>query len=375
MNLIVLLVSLVCVYGNILTFSREEDVKGRISMPFSQRCHKSFDYEVTPTLKFKMCTAQNLQEERNSRSIVGILSKKHYLPTCRIMHLLLWMRAEVHHGKVDLDEIFADIGMNIGSCTAHMAALGYKSVSIDPVDWHVKLMSTTTVEANRKWFGETDVLWAGISSYTHNRTVRLVHGAQNFGSTAMDFLAPGEERGTDTLFKTFRDLRLFAFDDLVEDNNIALVKIDCEGCEWEALAGANKALERIPLMKIEFELQLKAHTWRNGTGTHATHEDLLDRLAAFDFRVICEPDKYSDVPYYFGRNSATASEIDSIFGSNVYNLPFNSSVMSDAARSILTSVQLTSKNIYEVRASGVRCTDIIAIKNPLLVEMQQHFLR
>ena len=59
-----------------------------------------------------------------------------YLPTCRVMHLMLWMASEVSGHRLGKD-FFVDVGANIGSCTMHMASLGFPVISVEPVQQHV----------------------------------------------------------------------------------------------------------------------------------------------------------------------------------------------------------------------------------------------
>ena len=74
-------------------------------------------------------------------SIIRLIQSRGYLPTCRILHLLLWMQSEVSASpskKNNRRDHFIDIGANIGSCTTHIAALGYPVISAEPVTEHIK---------------------------------------------------------------------------------------------------------------------------------------------------------------------------------------------------------------------------------------------
>ena len=74
-------------------------------------------------------------------SIIRLIQSRGYLPTCRILHLLLWMQSEVSASpskKSNRRDHFIDIGANIGSCTTHIAALGYPVISAEPVTEHIK---------------------------------------------------------------------------------------------------------------------------------------------------------------------------------------------------------------------------------------------
>lgn len=96
-------------------------------------------------------------------SIINLITSRGYLPTCRIMQLMLWMDATVSNpskGAMRRD-FFVDVGANIGSCkmidfhfnevdvsitsaslhksvgTVHMAALGFPVISVEPVPEHI----------------------------------------------------------------------------------------------------------------------------------------------------------------------------------------------------------------------------------------------
>jgi 2-polyprenyl-3-methyl-5-hydroxy-6-metoxy-1,4-benzoquinol methylase len=52
------------------------------------------------------------------------------------MQLMLWMASEVSGHRLHRDT-FVDVGANIGSCSVHMAALGFPVISVEPVLEHV----------------------------------------------------------------------------------------------------------------------------------------------------------------------------------------------------------------------------------------------
>lgn len=101
-------------------------------------CKFTTKYDTTSIVNFQMCTGQKDQDLKNGMSIINLIASRGYLPTCRIMQLMLWMSAEVHDSKSLAREIFVDVGANIGSCSVHMASLGFPVVSVEPVKEHVE---------------------------------------------------------------------------------------------------------------------------------------------------------------------------------------------------------------------------------------------
>lgn len=93
-------------------------------------CAHYTEYFVTPNIKFPMCTGQNPQDLKNGMSIINLIQSRGFLPTCRVMHLMLWMLSEVTpHHALSRDHLFVDVGANIGSCSVHIAALGLPVIS------------------------------------------------------------------------------------------------------------------------------------------------------------------------------------------------------------------------------------------------------
>lgn len=81
---------------------------------------------------------------KNGMTIIKLVESRGYLPTCRVMQLMLWMASEVatdpginpYPGLMPKDA-FIDIGANIGSCSVHMAAMGFPVIAVEPVREHV----------------------------------------------------------------------------------------------------------------------------------------------------------------------------------------------------------------------------------------------
>lgn len=77
-------------------------------------CKHQSTYFVTSNVQFPMCMGQTDQDLKNGMSIINLINSRGYLPTCRILHLLLWMSSVVHEKSTLPRDYFVDIGANIG---------------------------------------------------------------------------------------------------------------------------------------------------------------------------------------------------------------------------------------------------------------------
>lgn len=105
-------------------------IQNRTFAGTTEGCGYWTPYFTTPNIKFNMCTGQTQQDLKNGMSIINLINARGFLPTCRVMHLMLWMMSEATpHHYIHRDNYFIDVGANIGSCSVHMASLGLPVVS------------------------------------------------------------------------------------------------------------------------------------------------------------------------------------------------------------------------------------------------------
>ena len=229
-------------------------------------------YETTNIVSFQMCVGQNPQDLKNGMSIINLIQSRGYLPTCRVLHLMLWMQSEVTIGgnsKLgNRRDTFVDIGANIGSCSNHIASLGYPVISAEPVREHVNTIKGT-MESNPSFHIELNHV--GISSEVKTMNVSFGHGARNWGASIF------EEDNTPNAQAT---LDLKTVDQLVGPRRVSLMKIDCEGCEWSAIMGAKRTLRKTPMLKIE----LVQPKYTDGNTT-ATPEEVVKFLYEHGFEL------------------------------------------------------------------------------------------
>lgn len=86
-------------------------------------CKHRSQYFVNPNTKFQMCTGQTDQDLKNGMSIINLINSRGFLPTCRVMQLMLWMAGTVNDKGYVGRELFVDVGANIGMiihCRSHL---------------------------------------------------------------------------------------------------------------------------------------------------------------------------------------------------------------------------------------------------------------
>lgn len=142
-------------------------------------------YETTSVVNFQMCVGQSPIDLKNGMSIINLIQTRGYLPTCRVLHLMLWMQSETvfDSGMENRRDAFIDIGANIGSCSSHIASLGYPVISAEPVTEHVRTIQGT-IETNPSF--HIDLHHIGIGSVEKSVNVSFGHGARNWGASVFE---------------------------------------------------------------------------------------------------------------------------------------------------------------------------------------------
>lgn len=319
-------------------------------------CQHTTQYVTTSIVSFPMCIGQTNQDLKNGMSIINLIQSRGYLPTCRILQLMLWMASEVNENQVLPREVFVDIGSNIGSCAVHMASLGFPVIAVEPVQQHVNTIKGT-MELNPSF--HIDLHHGGISSVERIVKVNFGHGSRNWGASEF------HEINT-TANETYEsELLVQTFDQVVNQRRISLVKIDCEGCEWDTLKGAKRALKRIPMIKIE--LVQPEYTSGNETVPSA---HILQFLQSNGFDLFI--DRWAENSLYFGNHGNELLDIDKMFGSTKFKIKSDRETLYKSAKSILESqfdASAFNRNSFLKQA-----TDVIAIEKSLSNKMKQKFI-
>lgn len=111
-----------------------------------------------------------------------------------------------------------------------MASLGFPVIAAEPVQQHVDTIRGSK-DINPAF--HIDLQHIGLSSVDRSIRANFGHGARNWGASEF------HEVGHNESFEA--ELRLKTLDQVVGNRRVALLKVDCEGCEWEALKGCAAA--------------------------------------------------------------------------------------------------------------------------------------
>ena len=117
----------------------------------------------------------------------------------------------------------------------HMAFLGFPVVSVDPVWDHVEIMKLTH-QLNPSF--RIDI-FHGLVAYP-NRVVKakIFHRAKDWGSTTIEEIGVSAPPGFINKRLPVSELSQITLSTLLRKRkHIGMVKLDCEGCEYDALMG------------------------------------------------------------------------------------------------------------------------------------------
>lgn len=319
-------------------------------------CKFSTQYVTTSSVTFQMCTGQTHQDLKNGMSIINTINARGFLPTCRVMQLMLWMFSEVVGSKMLNKDFFVDIGANIGSCSVHMASLGFPVISVEPVQQHVDTIRGS-IDINPSF--HIDLHHIGMSSSERTIHANFGHGSRNWGATEFHEVSRNES------FET--ELRLKTLEQVIGGRKVSLLKVDCEGCEWAALKGAQRALRRVSMIKIE----VVQPSYSAGNET-VTAEHVLLFLQNNGFALFT--DLWAENDLYFGRRNNEILEIDRMFGSKKFkeaSVPDILLLHSCAKRVLAHPINASNFNHKHFMRSA---TDVIAIENTLAEKMKRKWL-
>ncbi len=166
------------------------------------------------------------------------------------------------------DDLFVDIGANVGSYTVLSAGVvGAKTISIEPVPGTYEILLTNIKLNNCEQIAKP--LNIGLGS--EKKTIKFTRSFGTENHVALD-------NETDTI-----DVPVEKFDDLMVGKLPVLVKMDVEGFETEVLNGMGKSLENNQLKAIIIELNGSGN--RYGYDESKIHEKLLSHhFTPFQYR-------------------------------------------------------------------------------------------
>jgi FkbM family methyltransferase len=141
-------------------------------------------------------------------------------------------------------ELVVDVGANIGACTLHAALAGYRVIAIEASPTHI------------------DMIQHSLRLNNLQNRVKLLHTAISAeAGLTLNFTEPSNtaatrqaEEGETVSFTTTTS----TISEILKDEPcVRLFKIDCEGCEYEAIKDLLETgmLDKIDVVKIEINSQ------------------------------------------------------------------------------------------------------------------------
>jgi FkbM family methyltransferase len=154
------------------------------------QCKYSYQHFTNPKLITDICVALDPLRLKQESSIGLILERRGYLPTCRVMQIMLWMMATVSGGVLS-SNLFVDVGANIGSCSVCMASFGMHTIAFEPFLAHVEIIHASKIQSHLN----IHVHHGGVAATSTTKLVRFRHGSRNYGATVFE-TEPGIEPDT-----------------------------------------------------------------------------------------------------------------------------------------------------------------------------------
>ena len=312
----------------------------------------SINYEATATISFPLCIGYNSLDVRRSSTFFPTISARGYDPSCRVLHLLLWM-LEVSIPESTKNSAYVDIGAFIGSCVFHMASLGYESIAVEPFPDFVNVMKGT-IAANpafKRLVQIHQVLAGDVDKYVYGD---FWHSPTNWPNTGFSIISSGDTGSTKVKMETLSEI--------IGTNVISIVKFRCTGCEYTVLKKSIALLKthRIPILRIQF--------------TPSVFNDEKDALLLLNStEYVLLPDIFPSLHLHSGKQSDVLYPVDKLFGSKKFKQILNISLLYDAAIKMLhTKIDLNNFPVVEFTR---RHADVIAIAKPIYVKLISHFLK
>jgi FkbM family methyltransferase len=165
------------------------------------------------------------------------------------------------------DDVFVDVGANIGSYTILASAeIGAKTISIEPVPSTFDFLKNNIILNN-----------IGNLVEIHNVGLAGSNGLIKFTGTqdTVNHVAINND-------KDLIEVKVDTLDGIIKTVNPCLIKIDVEGYEYEVLKGASKTLKN-PFLKALI-VELNGSGKRYGYNDNDVHKRLIDNgFAPFEY--------------------------------------------------------------------------------------------
>lgn len=317
-------------------------------------CRHTLPYFVNSNIQYEMCVAQTDEYLKSGDSIIGIIRARNFMPTCRSLQMLLWMHSQIHESNGHRNYAI-DVGANIGTCTMHMASLGYYVYAVEPVREHIsiiqgslKMNPTFPVHLYQGGAGEADKIIFG----------KISHGDSNWGGSKIEIVGGDSAKDGNAA-----QIDIFSLDSIIgTKKRITMLKIDCEGCEYGALKGAVNSFSKIAMIK--FELNQKEYKAGNET---ISAKNMLKFVEEKNYELFV--DQFTEMGLFHGGKAKTVLDVDRLFGSKKFGLGVDESFIHGYAKKVLKASIKVDEFDYESFAKNADM-DVIAIQKKLAYLMK-----
>ena len=184
---------------------------------------------------------------RSSRDIVSDFIKwDGYIEDCRrAVH-----EALIFSDHLESCDLIIDVGANIGACAIDFAAADFRVIAIEPNPVSLSLLESSLRMNN---FSESVELVRGAVAEVSNIDLVFREPSDNAGGS---FRVRESVTGSSVPWKSFTSTSLLLSDLTREASCIRLLKLDCEGCEIDAVRDLQYSgeLDKIKIVKVELML-------------------------------------------------------------------------------------------------------------------------
>jgi len=193
------------------------------------------------------------------------------------------------------DDVFVDVGANIGSCSIVMAAHGIRTIAFEPMVSNLFFFTSSVKALPSESQLLVTIFKSGVGRASSAK--KLYSDPQNAGHSIVGNLAvePWRKKVMQTMNDTATMITISTLDAVLWPNrafpppSIRLMKMDIEGYETEALLGAAALFRARAIAMIKFEM---ATNWLHGQGSSAAQ--IFSVLKDYGYKVECFDPKVKD---------------------------------------------------------------------------------
>ena len=193
-----------------------------------------------------------------------------------------------------LDDIYVDVGANIGLTSVGLAVSGVRCICFEPVTENLKVLNKSI--SDNKLIDKINVYPVGLYNQNVNKIINIPTNFPDNSSLHSGVAVQNVNKfinGTSSLF--YEDIKLLTFDSInnFNKNKVKLIKIDVQGFEDEVIEGMSEFLINCECgVSLIIELEVGLMSIRQ------KESKLFEVMSGFGF----SNKKWDDVDYLFIKN-------------------------------------------------------------------------